>query len=244
MLRGIYISATGLKAGIKQLDTIANNIANINTVGYRADEVVNSGFEEKVINYAGSAIGSLEYGVNPDLNYLDFSSGKFVSTGRNLDFALFGNGFFVVETRGGLRYTRAGDFQVNKNGYLCLPDGSLLLGEKGPIKIDAEELYVEKDGRIYNKERTRYFGRLRIAEPINPALLEKEGHNFFVTAANNLRPGNALVLQGFLEQSNVDPNREYPALLESLRYLQSNVRGLKVQDELLSKAVNELGKVR
>jgi len=244
MLRGIYISATGLKAGLKQLDTVANNIANINTVGYRADITVNSGFEEKILNYAGKEVGKLEYGVNPDINYLDLSSGKYVPTGRNLDFALVGNGFFVVETPAGLRYTRAGDFQINRDGYLCLPNGSRVLGEKGPIKIDNEELYVEKDGRIYNKERSRYIDRLRVVEPVDPVALEKVGGNFFVTAANNLRPGNALVLQGYLEQSNVDPNREYPALLESLRYLQSNARGLKVQDELLSKAVNDLGKVR
>jgi len=243
MIRGIYISATGLKAGLKKLDTTANNLANVNTIGYREDLNVNSVFAEQLLQNLKGPVGNLAYGVNPDATYLDLASGKYVPTGRNLDFALMGDGFFAVNTATGVKYTRAGDFQVNKDGFLCLPDGSLVLGEKGPIKTDAEELFVEKDGRIFNKEKTRYFDRLLVVEPANPQKIEKIGKNYFNFTPANQR-AKALILQGYLEQSNVDPNREYPALLESLRYLQSNARGLKVQDELLGRTVNDLGKIR
>ena len=172
MIRGWYIGSSGMNAQQNRLDAISNNLANVDTTGYKKDIAVSKTFSELLLRRmnadgvystsVGSAdvapiIGKIGLGVETNENFTEFEQGSFRGTNTSTDMALAGEGFFAVETPSGERYTRNGNFILGKEGILLTKDGYPLLGENGEIISKNPEVGVSvtldwKPGGEYNPE--------------------------------------------------------------------------------------------
>ena len=176
MIRGWYIGASGMNAQQNRLDAISNNLANVDTTGYKKDIAVSKSFSELLIrrteadgiikNSMGSQdvapiIGKLGLGVETNELYTDFNQGSFKNTDTKTDFALSGQGFFTVQTPFGQRYTRNGNFNIGKEGILETKEGYPVLGENGYINLKDKKFYVNEDGFIYNSEDNEMIERFK-----------------------------------------------------------------------------------
>ena len=170
MIRGWYIGASGMNAQQNRLDAISNNLANVDTAGYKRDVTVSKAFPELLLRRTnadgvyktpfGSAdaapvIGKLGLGVETNENYTDFEQGSFKATDTKTDMALAGQGFFAVQTPDGERYTRNGNFIIGKEGILETKDGYPVLGENGPVKVADDKFFVNEDGMIYDRNNMK-----------------------------------------------------------------------------------------
>ncbi len=164
MLRGLYTGASGMVVQMHRMDTIANNMANVDTTGYKRDTAVMKAFPQMLIRRLndngvykfpfGSAdtapvVGELGTGASLNEVYTVFTEGSLKQTGNPFDLAIEGRGFFAVETPRGIRYTRNGTFLINKDGMLVDQAGDAVLGDKGPIFLKKNNFVVDTDGRIY-----------------------------------------------------------------------------------------------
>ncbi|MCL6639656.1 MAG: flagellar basal-body rod protein FlgF [Firmicutes bacterium] len=253
MLRGIYASASGLNVQQNRLDAVAGNIANVNTVGYKKDAVAAGPFFERLIERddpaerpAGrlSGVGGMTLGAELEAVRPWLNPGPVVETRRNADLAIAGEGFFSVETGDGrVLYTRDGSFRRDRDGYLVTARGDRVLGQNGPILIQEDGFKVTEDGRVVTAGGV--VDKLAVYR-FNAEELQKDGANCFAAPAG-ARPAavqDPRILQGYLEMSNVDPVDEMVTMMEAHRLYQFNQRLLRAQDELLGKAVNQLGTVK
>jgi flagellar basal-body rod protein FlgG len=164
MIRGWFTGASGMRAQQWRLDAVANNLANIDTDGYKRDVAAFKAFPEMLLRRTdddgvyhhpfGSAdaapiIGKLGTGVELNEFFTVFEQGALKETQSDFDLALDGNGFFTVATPWGERYTRNGSFQLGKEGFLETKEGFPVLGENGPLKVKANNFQVDKDGRVW-----------------------------------------------------------------------------------------------
>ncbi len=239
VIRGIYTAASGMNAGLERQDVIANNLANVDTVGFKQDNVSLRSFGEMLLqeysrneNYP---VGRMGIGVQTIGRYADLSNGSLHETGNPCHLAIQGNGVFAVEDGRGVRYIRAGNFIQDTEGYLSTHDGARLLGQQGPIKIEGEFEVTALGEVIQNGEVKDY---LQIFSANN---LEKEGQYLFRGQPTPLTDGFQII-QGSLERSNVNAIREMINMITVSRYYESNQKLLTAQDESLGKAVNELAR--
>jgi flagellar basal-body rod protein FlgG len=217
-----------------QQDIIANNLANLNTTGFKSGKIF-----LRLLEVAGSSEDLLQ-----SQETFDFSQGDLKRTGNPWDLALQGQGFFVTESSQGLHYTRNGSFRLNGEGLLTTYDGALVLGERGPIQV-TDEISVNDKGELFADGVL--VDRLRIIGFESPARLRKMSDSMFQAvedAGVPFQPESTKVKQGFLEQSNVNPIREMVAMINVFRIFEADARALKAQDETLGRAVNEVGQVR
>jgi len=164
MIRGWYTAASGMRAQQWRLDAVANNLANVDTDGYKRDQAAFKAFPElllrrmkddgQYLNPFGSGdaapiIGKLGTGVELNELYVNFEQGSLKETQSDFDIALDGKGFFAVATPWGERYTRNGSFQLGKEGFLETKEGYPVLGENGPIRVKANNFQIDKDGGIW-----------------------------------------------------------------------------------------------
>jgi flagellar basal-body rod protein FlgG len=164
VIRGWYIGASGMRAQQWRLDAVANNLANVDTDGYKRDVAAFKAFPELLIRRQdddgvylipfGSAdaapiVGKMGMGVELNELYTSFEQGSLKETQSDFDVALDGKGFLTVATPWGERYTRNGSFQLGKEGYLETKEGYPVLGEDGPIRVKANNFQIDKDGRIW-----------------------------------------------------------------------------------------------
>ena len=254
MIRGWYIGASGMNAQQDRLDAISNNLANVDTTGFKKEIPVNKEFSDGVMkNPFGSSdvapiIGKLGLGVETNELYTDFSQGSFKSTDTNTDFALSGKGFFVVQTPSGERFTRNGNFLLGKEGILLTKEGYPVLGENGPIHVADDKFIMNRDGMIYSREDNTVVDRLKIVRFDNERYLKKQGSSMWNTndiagnyhiAEGNERPQ---VLQGYTETSNVNVVNEMVQMIEVNRAYEANQKSMQTEDSMLdtlwSKTVN------
>ena len=164
MIRGWYTGASGMRAQQWRLDAVANNLANVDTDGYKRDVAAFKAFPELLIRRQdddgvylhpfGSAdaapiVGKMGTGVELNELFTNFDQGSLKETQSDFDIALDGKGFFTVATPWGERFTRNGSFQLGKEGYLETKEGYPVLGENGPIRVKANNFLVDKDGRVW-----------------------------------------------------------------------------------------------
>jgi len=164
MIRGWYTGASGMRAQQWRLDAVANNLANVDTDGYKRDVAAFKAFPELLIRRQnddgvylhpfGSAdeapiIGKMGTGVELNELFTNFDQGALKETQSDFDIALDGKGFFTVATPWGERYTRNGSFQLGKEGYLETKEGYPVLGENGPLRVKANNFQIDKDGRVW-----------------------------------------------------------------------------------------------
>jgi len=164
MIRGWYTGASGMTAQQVRLDAISNNLANVDTDGYKRDVAVHKAFAQLLLrrmnddgqtrNPFGSGdmapvVGSIGTGVETNEVFTEFEQGALKQSENDLDLALDGKGWFSVQTPYGERYTRNGSFVLGKEGYLETKEGFPLLGENGPIRVKANNFQIDKDGNIF-----------------------------------------------------------------------------------------------
>lgn len=247
MIKGIYTAASGMLAESVRSDVTANNLANANTTGFKREVAVNKEFASVLMRRindgdAEPVIGRLGLGAGVDEISTVHTTGMVRSTGNPLDVAIDGKGFFAVETPAGIRYTRNGSFTQNSLGELVTADGRRVLGENGPIRLTAGPAHIGEDGRVFSGETE--VGRLRLVAFANEKSLVKEGDSLFRDAANQRpMPAAGALRQGFLEQSNVNVVSEMVNLITAYRAYEINAKTVQAHDQLLDKAVNEVGKV-
>ncbi len=250
MLRGLYTAASGMIAEGVRTDTIANNLANVDTAGFKKDTTVTSEFREMLLQRINDGtdtptIGRMGTGAEVVANATNYSTGAFKTTGNPLDFAIEGDGFFAVNAPQGVRYTRDGSFRLNDQNQLVTADGFRVQGQNGaPITAVADGSGVQVDvmGRVFSGGQE--IGQLQMVTFPNKQQLAKEGSNLFrTTAANPARqPFTGKVRQGALEGSNVNVVQEMVNMISAYRAYEIHSKAVQTHDALADKAINEVAK--
>ncbi len=238
MENALYTTLTRQSGLMAEMRTVANNIANMSTSGYRQEGVMFSEFIAAVKAEGGSLSMA-----TAEVRRTDLRQGPITQTGASFDFAIEGEGFFLLETPAGERLTRAGSFTPNGEGELVNPDGYRLLdGGGSPIFIppDARKLSLAADGTLSADSRPiAQIGLFRPAEP--QGLIREDGVRF--RAEGGVEPvENGRILQGFLEDSNVDPVREITRMIEVQRTYELGQNFLDKEDERIRAVVQTLGR--
>lgn len=219
--------ARALSADVQQLGTISHNVANLNTPGYRA---------------ARSA-PSFDAALAATPTRIDQRDGSLIQTGRPLDLALQGEGFFAVERDGQRLLTRAGAFGLDAEGALVNAVGDRVLGESGPLLFadpaQAAGLRFAADGEIFGADG-RSLGRLDLVAAADASALRPVGEGAYAYDGAAGAWGGRL-LQGALESANVDPAQETIRLIETTRHAESVQRAISIYDKAMDAGVNRLG---
>jgi flagellar basal-body rod protein FlgG len=242
MNSGVYAALSGSLVAMRKLDVLANNLANVNTAGFKKDRLT---FESLLPPVGTPSAGRSDAPVlaNERL-FTDFSPGPQRESGNPLDLALAGDGFFVVETPEGRRYTRQGNFSRDTAGQLVTAEGYPVRGTGGPLTISGGHIDINDKGEIRSDGIP--VGTLEIVDFPRPYALEKLGNALFAPADPELRPqpikGTA-VRQGILEGANVEAVTEMIQLIETNRYFEACQKVIRSYDDLAAKAANELGRV-
>ncbi len=257
MLRALYTSATGMKAQETLMDVTANNIANVNTTGFKRSQVNFADLLYSTSRAAGTEVAAGQVsptglqvgsGVRVVGTTKSFSPGTLENTGNPLDVAINGDGFLKVRLpNGDFRYTRDGSLKIDANGTLTTADGYTL---EPPVVISAEvlqsKLTVGTDGQITAISATAgtstNVGKLQLAKFLNPAGLSSEGGNLYaMTPASGQEQlgdagvnGTGTLMGGYLEKSNVEVVTELISLITAQRAYEVNSRAIRAGDEMLS----------
>ena len=244
MLRSLYIASTGMLAQRSKMDIVTNNIVNADTTGYKNDTLITRSFKDMLIQgMDGTPIGAQNTGIYVDDVSTSYTQGDLEETGRLLDMALAGDGFFVLNTADGLRYTRNGAFAASPEGYLVNSDGNYVQGNNGRIYVGSGDFVVGEDGSVSVKGAVT--DKLRIVTFGDLAGLQKVESNMFEAGSAGAPQAatDCKVKQGYLEGSNVNVSDEMVSLVELNRAYQVNQRVLTMLDQSLSKTVNDVGRV-
>lgn len=266
MLRGFYAAASGMITQQRQQEALANNVANVNTPGYKADQVAIRAFPEMLMHKISSRklpttqptsvphrhlVGSVNTGVYVQEYVPNFMAGSLKETFLPTDFAIEqqavpdenGSLFFTVQNETGeIRLTRNGNFTIDGEGMLVTTEGLYVLDDAGePINTNDHEFTILLDGTVQTEEANIPLG-LTYVDNVND--LEKEGHELYVGEGEAI-PEEAVytIRQGYLEQSNVDPGITMTQMMEAYRLFETNQRVLRAYDESLEKAVNDVGRI-
>lgn len=225
----------------RQMDVVANNLANVNTTGFKAEQLLFEEYVEPVARDQDFPWVDQPLAYTQDWATVhDFSGGAVVQTGNPLDVALQGEGFLTVETPAGERWTRTGALQIDADGFLVTTEGHRILGEGGAIQFDDDDsdITIAADGAISTNDGIK--GRLRLVEFSNPQELAREGSNLF-SGGIPTDGGTTRVLQGALEKSNVSGVSEMTEMIRVSRAYQSLASLMQKQDEMRRTAVQRLG---
>lgn len=285
MVRGIFTAASGMVAQEHRLDALANNLANADTVGYKRDVSVQKAFPEMLLrrsNDGGTvrfplrsdAVGSIDpapvvgrlgTGVEQNEVFTIFEQGSVQQTESPFDFALEGDGFFVVQTPTGERLTRGGSFSLGPEGLLVTQQGWPVLGEDGePIQLQLNNFSVDQEGRIFANQRflddpnrlvemrenewdqTVQIGQLRIAGVEEPRYLQKQGNNLYRATEESgpmeslLGAERPVVLHGFVEKSNINVVVEMTQMIEVNRAYEANQKVIQSHDQATGRLIQEI----
>lgn len=244
---GLYISAAGAEVQSRRVQMLANNLANVDTPGFKREVAVvqarHSEAIERGLDYSGSrSLNDVGGGVELVESATEHGLGTLKNTGATTDFALDGDqAFFVVQRGEQQLLTRAGNFALSRDGRLQTAEGDAVLGEDGPIRIDPSSPWrVLQDGAIMQGD-TRV-DRLRLESPASMGDLVKVGANFFapLAATAPAGPDEVRVLSGYLEMSGVEPTSETMELITASRAYEANVRMIQHQDQALGALVTRV----
>ncbi len=246
MNRAVYSIISGGLAELSKLDLVAQNLANASTAGYKAQRAVFEVRPAKALGQARSAIAAqrssaqvLERAVVTDL-----SQGPLEKTANPLDVALEGEGFFVVDTPRGLRFTRTGSFTIDRDGKLATGAGFPVQGEGGEIVLPQGRVEIARDGTV--SVDGSQVARLRVVVFDRPEQLRREGQALFSAGPQmpqDLAPQQVRVVQGALEGANVSVVEDLVQMVETTRAFESYMRALERVDRLNGRAADDLGRV-
>lgn len=232
-----YITLTRQAGLMREMQVVANNIANSATTGFRQEGV---GFSEYVRSIEGGASLSMGQG---NVRKTSFEQGSLTQTGGTFDFAIEGDGYFLIETPNGERLTRAGSFAPNGEGDLVTHDGFRVLDAGGaPVFVppDARSIAVSPDGTI--SADGALVGQIALVAPTNPSGMARQGGVLF-SAEDGFEPSeNARVIQGFVEASNVDAIGQLARMIEIQRAYEMGQSFLDSEDERVRRAMDAMMK--
>ncbi len=259
MLRALYTAASGMEAQQLNIDTIAHNLANINTAGFKLRRTQFQDLLYQSIRPAGAAntadtefpVGlQIGLGTKPVATQMIFTQGDFSATSNPLDMVIEGQGFFqILMPNGELAYTRSGNFHLNRDGSLVTADGNLL-DPQITIPQDQIAIIVGSDGTVSvmqaGQTEPQQVGRIEIAMFQNPGGLQSVGKNLFLPT---LASGDAItgtpgenglgtILSGFIEQANVSVVEEMVNMIISQRAYEANSKVIRTADEMITQANN------
>lgn len=234
-----YIGISRQKALRELMEVTANNMANVNTPGFKAQNMLFTEFLKK------SPGGGSSSQVENSGSYRDFRQGSLTQTANNLDFAIQGDGFFAVETENGVEYTRAGSFQLNSKRQIVTKLGLPVLGDTGlPMTVPngASRITVTESGMLSSDKGS--IGKLKIVKFADPKALEPAGNSLFNASKTKEEPvEKPLVVQGMLENSNVQPIIEMNKMIEILRQYQSTQNILNSDHDMMRSMIQRLTRV-
>ncbi len=241
---GYYAACTALVSRTEALDTIANNLANASTVGFRAEHNVFSSVLASASGASGSALSQVinSFGVLSGTS-LDQTQGALQKTGNDLDVGIEGSGYFVVQTANGEMYTRNGAFQVSNHGQLTTASGDAVLGDVGPLLIPPGKVSISADGTISSNGAVT--GKLKIVEFPAGTQLTGIGNTYYSAPDKTAEAAtHSSVRQGMLESSNVNPVANMVELVAAQRSTEMMQRALNMFNSEIDKtATQDLPKV-
>ncbi len=233
-----YITLSRQMAVQRQMEVIANNLANMSSTGYKAESVLFEEYLEQTED--GDTISYVrDYGTSRDL-----SEGEFTPTGNPMDVAITKGGYMTVETDTGLYYTRNGNLRLDATGQLVTDEGFPILDDKGkPIVVTPDDptFEIAKDGTISNSLGP--VAKLSVVSFENEQALSPVGSGLYQTEEPEIEPEGVSVMQGMLETSNVLPIKELTKMIDLSRSYQSTASLMKKDDDLISEAIDSLGRV-
>lgn len=240
----LYVAVSGASARLRELDVVANNLANADTVGFKRDSAL---FEATLESALREPDGSRVAGppgrafVHLRGVAVDRSAGGVVMTGSPLDVAIDGPGFFEIETAAGPRYTRAGAFVVKASGELATPDGLVVAGESGPISVGDRPVRILPSGEVVD-DANATLGRLRVVDFPESALLEKEGRNLLrPSSGTSPTPADSpRFIPGAIESSNVEPVHELARMVILHREFDIAMQVLQADDQATKGLIREV----
>jgi flagellar basal-body rod protein FlgF len=254
---GLYLSAAGALTSLHRQDVMANNLANVNTVGFKADVVH---FRARLAERLESADVSslidpqimLEHlggGTFAEPSFINLRQGDLTQTRNDLDVALEGQGFFVVRKSSpdgatDVRLTRDGRFTRNSSGELIMASTGLpvLDVNNHPIRLDGTgPVRIDGDGTV--NQNNQPIAQLQMADVSDPALLRKEGSNLLTLNGARRQAANAAARQGFVESSGVDPIIAMNKMISASKAVSANITMMQYHDQILGQAVNTFGRV-
>jgi flagellar basal-body rod protein FlgF len=245
MNSGMYSAVSGSLAAMRKLDVISNNLANVNTPGYKRDKMSFEGLLAGPANPPAVPQGSTADPIlQKENNYIDYASGPTSQSGNPFDLALDGEGFFAVTTPEGTAYTRQGNFRTSVDGTLVTVDGFPVQGAGGAaIRVQGSKIEIDTRGNV--KVDGQQAGTISVVDFEKPYSLTKSGNSLFVQADPQAasRTGTALIQQGHLEGSNVESISEMVQLIETNRYFEACSKVIHGYDDMAAKAANDLGRV-
>lgn len=234
---GIFqnLAVIGLFRQERRHELIANNLSNAQTAGFKKDvPVFHRIFSEAFSSYQ---LGEFETSVT------SFQQGELQATRNPLDLAVEGEGFFKIKTPQGIRYTRSGNFRLNREGTLVQDSGYPVLGRTGEMNLKGNQFSIDKDGTVYVDGASRDKIALVTFADLNG--LKKEGQSLFKLEGEQEEKevSQSQVHQGTMELSNINIMEEMVRMIDALRSFEACHKIVRVQDEMDAKAVNELAKV-
>lgn len=238
MIEGLRRAQQGILPRIQQQESLANNLANALTPGFKRDRV---SFEALLAQAAnGETPPGLPGGpslISAPRMRPDFTPGPVETTGSPLDMALTGDGFFAVQTPRGERYTRAGNFTRDSGGRLAMADGTLVLGQGGPIKVDGD-LAVGGDGSVSVNGEAR--GKLKLVRFPDTSTLSHEGGALWASTKPPAAATSTSVKQGCLESSNVNTVEEMIDMMTAFRSYEANIKSVQIQGDSLAQLLGSV----
>lgn len=262
MLRGLYTAAAGMISNMIASDTIANNLANVTTVGYKRNAVNFQAFPQMMMQRMGdesgdtsgsgldSQVGGIMTGSKVYSTAINFEQGQLKDTANPLDMALNGEGFFTVKTKSGQTlYTRNGEFTISPDNYLVDKQGNYVQGELGNILVPPNTANVKISPSGVITANNQVLDKLVINRFKNDNTLEKVGDSYYSESDTNQLlpqpnandPAPYQVRQGMVELSNANPVMELVKTLEGLRVYEALQKNIHMHNETLDKAVNQVG---
>ena len=237
-----------LNGDMQQLNVISNNLANVNTTGFKRDIAVQMSFEQTVNSLmTEQRVGELplsETDIGEQTNIkkiIDTQSGSFKVTGQPFDLAAESDGFFEVKTDSGVAYTKKGDFSLDSSGRLVTKSGLPVLGLNGEIRLMTDNPRIDSQGKIW--EDQNMVAQIKMVDFSRPESLQRGGDGLFysVSGGKTVASDQIRVRQGYLESSNVTAMNEMVNLIETMRHFESGAQLIKNYDEMMGSAIKTLG---
>ncbi|MFC4768791.1 flagellar basal body rod protein FlgG [Effusibacillus consociatus] len=260
MLRSMYSGISGMRGFQTKLDVIGNNIANVNTSGFKAGRVMFKDILSQTVGGAAAPVDGSLGGINPkqiglgsSISSIDtiHTQGSAQTTNVPTDLMVDGEGFFVLMKDDQTYYTRAGNFKLDGNRTLVAPNGMRVQSDAGDIVIpeNAQSFTIDNKGGVSYIDETgasQLLATIQTAAFINPGGLLKAGDNLYVQSPNSGEPlvgnpgieGRGLLMVGVLEMSNVELTNEFTEMIVAQRGFQANSRIITTSDEILQEVVN------
>lgn len=252
MVRGFYSAAAGVLTQQKVIDTVSNNIANTMTTGYKSQKMIQGSFGDHLVSRMSSnlsvadpRIGTGSFmTVNPDVS-TDFTQGQLEYTGRSVDMAIQGDGFFLVKTeKNGNVLSRNGQFELDKDGFLILPNvGKVLDKNMKEIKLPNSAFEVTADGIISNDGVGSTSLNISIGK--TDSVLKKIGEDSFLSenGYQNAAAGSFRIMQRSIEKANVNLATEMSKIIASQSHFHSCTQILKIYDRINEMSVNQIARI-